>query len=113
MSFSKQEQEKLKGILRQAYQEKENLEIGDLWPDDLMHRLRGVRYNPIGPTVSNDVRAIRLATCSSYLFINTCINWGFTRARFGPGVRCGSATYERKRRNYLVTNARGLGGKND
>jgi len=40
MSFSKQEQEKLKSILRQAYQEKENLEIGDLRQDDLRHRLR-------------------------------------------------------------------------
>jgi len=42
MSFSKQEQEKLKGILKQAYQEKENLEIGDLWRDDLRERLQGI-----------------------------------------------------------------------
>jgi hypothetical protein len=42
MSFSKQEQEKLKGILKQAYQEKENLEIGELWRDDLRERLRGI-----------------------------------------------------------------------
>ena len=42
MSFSKQEQEKLKGILKQAYQEKENLEVGDLWQDDLRDRLRGI-----------------------------------------------------------------------
>jgi len=41
MSFSKEEHEKLKGILRQAYQEKENLEMGDLWPDALMHRIGG------------------------------------------------------------------------
>jgi hypothetical protein len=40
MSFSKEEQEKLKGILRQAYRGKENLEMGDLWPDSLMHRIR-------------------------------------------------------------------------
>jgi hypothetical protein len=39
MSFSKQEQEKLKSIMRQAYQEKENLEIGDLGQDDLMLRI--------------------------------------------------------------------------
>ncbi len=39
MSFSKEEHEKVKGILRQAYQEKENLEMGDLWPDDLLRRI--------------------------------------------------------------------------
>ena len=42
MSFSKQEQEKLKGILKQAYREKENVEVGDLWRDDLRDRLRGI-----------------------------------------------------------------------
>jgi len=42
MSFSKQEQEKLKGILKQAYREKENVEIGDQWRDDLRERLRGI-----------------------------------------------------------------------
>lgn len=42
MRLSKQEQEGLKGILKQAYQEKENLEIDDRWQDDLRHRLRGI-----------------------------------------------------------------------
>jgi hypothetical protein len=40
MSFSKREQEKLKSILRQAYQEKEKRRIDELSQDDLMHRLR-------------------------------------------------------------------------
>lgn len=42
MSFSKLEQEKLKSILRQAYREKENLEMGDRWQDDLRDRLSGI-----------------------------------------------------------------------
>jgi hypothetical protein len=37
MSFSKQEREKIKSVLREAYQEKENLEIGELREYDLMH----------------------------------------------------------------------------
>jgi hypothetical protein len=39
MSFSKEEQERLTGILRQAYPKKENPEMGDLWTDDLMRRI--------------------------------------------------------------------------
>ena len=42
MSFSKPEQEKLKGILKQAYRERENLEISDLWRGDLRDRLREI-----------------------------------------------------------------------
>ena len=42
MKFSKQEQEKLKSILRQAYQEKEKPRIDELWQDDLMHRILGL-----------------------------------------------------------------------
>jgi len=42
MSFSKQEQEKLKSVLRQAYRDKENLEIGVLRQEDFRDRLRGI-----------------------------------------------------------------------
>ena len=42
MSFSKPEQEKLKSLLRKAYQARENLELGELWPADLRDRLRGI-----------------------------------------------------------------------
>lgn len=42
MKFSKQEQEKLKSILRQAYQEKEKPRIDELWQGDLMHRIWGL-----------------------------------------------------------------------
>jgi hypothetical protein len=42
MNFSRTEQEKLKGILRQAYQEKEKPRIDELWQDDLMHRILGL-----------------------------------------------------------------------
>ena len=42
MKFSKQEQGKLRSILRQAYQEKEKPIIDELWKDDLMHRILGL-----------------------------------------------------------------------
>jgi len=42
MSFSKHEQEKLKSILKEAYRDKENAEIGTLRQEELMHRLRGI-----------------------------------------------------------------------
>ena len=42
MKFSKPAQEKLKNILRQAYQEKEKPIIDELWKDDLMHRILGL-----------------------------------------------------------------------
>jgi hypothetical protein len=39
VSFSKQEQEKLKSILRQTYRDKESLEVGGLRPEDFRDRL--------------------------------------------------------------------------
>ena len=33
-------EEKLKGILRQAYQEKEKIEVADVAPEDIMRRIR-------------------------------------------------------------------------
>lgn len=40
MRSQKDEHEKLKGILRQAYWEKEKIEVADLWTEDLMCRIR-------------------------------------------------------------------------
>jgi len=40
MSFSKEEHERLKKILQEAYREKEKLPIDDQWQDDLMRRIR-------------------------------------------------------------------------
>jgi len=42
MSFSKEEQEKLKSVLRQAYRDKENLEIGVLRQEVFRDRLREI-----------------------------------------------------------------------
>jgi hypothetical protein len=40
MTFSKIDQEKLKNIFKQAYREKEKLEISDRWMDGFIFRLR-------------------------------------------------------------------------
>lgn len=40
MTFSKIDQEKLKNIFKQAYREKERLEISDRWMDGFIFRLR-------------------------------------------------------------------------
>ena len=42
------EHEKLKRILTQAYQEKEKIEVGDLWPEGIMRRIR--EFGAIQPT---------------------------------------------------------------
>jgi len=40
MSPNKDEHEALREILRQAYQERENVEVGDHWQEEVMHRIR-------------------------------------------------------------------------
>ena len=42
MIFAKDERERLTRILKQAYQEKEKVEVGDLRPEDIMRCIREV-----------------------------------------------------------------------
>jgi len=42
MTPRKEEDEALREILRRAYQERENVEVGDQWQEEVMHRLRGL-----------------------------------------------------------------------
>lgn len=71
MSFSKQEQEKLKSTLRQAYQGKEKIEVGDLCPDDLMQRIWELGTIPSTPRFLTMFEQLvwRLAPVSSLLIL--------------------------------------------
>jgi hypothetical protein len=42
MNLTRQDDERLRRILRQAYLDKEKLEVGDQWRDDVMRRIRGI-----------------------------------------------------------------------
>ena len=48
--MSPQREEKLKGLLRQVYQEKEKIEVADVAPEDIMRRIRKLGALPPGPS---------------------------------------------------------------
>ncbi len=49
MSSSEQKDERLLKIMRQAYLEKEKLEAGNRWQDDVMQRIRKIRESEVTP----------------------------------------------------------------
>ena len=50
MTKSKDEQEVLREILRRAYEEKEKVEVGDRWQEDVMHRIRDLSEMEVSPS---------------------------------------------------------------
>ena len=46
MSLSKDQSEKMRAILTQAYREKEKIEVGDLWTEGIMQRIRAFGAEP-------------------------------------------------------------------
>lgn len=50
MNSSEQKDERLLKILRQAYLEKEKLEAGNRWQDDVMQRIRKIRESEVAPS---------------------------------------------------------------
>jgi hypothetical protein len=71
MSFSKEERERLKTILKQAYLEKEDIVVDDLRADDLMRRIRGLGTIQAAPRFHDIFGQLvwRLAPVACFLMI--------------------------------------------
>ena len=50
MNSSEHKDERLLKILRQAYLEKEKLQAGNRWQDDVMQRIRKIRESEVAPS---------------------------------------------------------------
>jgi len=50
MTPNKHEQEALRKILRRAYQERENVEVGDQWQEEVMRRIRELGEIEVRPS---------------------------------------------------------------
>lgn len=90
MNSSEQKDERLLKILRQAYLEKEKLEAGNRWQDDVMQRIRKIRESEVAPSspVVFGQFAWKLAPVTVLLIL------ALTAFLVGSGLTSGYAVFE-------------------